>query len=335
MEKLRFGVCGFGGLGHVHANNVAAMDDVEIVAVCDCDPAKLAVAKDAAKPDETRKTLDLAACCTYTDYREMLRRETLDGVLAALPTDVHAPFAVAALDAGVPVFSEKPMAIDLAGCDAMLAAAARNKRALMVAQVLRFWPEYEALAAMVRDRRYGRLVALSMERLGAPPGRSWFGDHTRSGGAILDLHLHDVDWCGYALGTPASIYAAGSVGATGGIDEVTALWTYADGAVATIRGSWRSASFVMRFLATFENAVVSYGYDGKPGLQVRAVGAKESEAVPLEAAPDGYVREVRYFIDRLRDGAPTARCTPESTRTSVARVFDECASIREGRIIRY
>ncbi len=324
----------------MHVGNVAAMADVEIVAVCDSDPAKLTPAAVATNLGEACKGFDITACRTYTDYQEMLRQESLDAALAALPTDVHAPFAVAALDAGVPVFSEKPMALNLAGCDAMIAAAARSKQVLLIGQVLRFWPEYEALAAMVRDARYGKLVALTMERFGAAPGwggglggRSWFMDHTRSGGAILDLHMHDVDWCNYALGTPASIYASGSNGPSGGLDEVTAVWTYADGAIATIRGSWRCLGFTMRFLATFENALVSYGYEAAGGLVVRTRENPKPVTLPAEAGPDGYVREVRYFIDRIRDGAANTHCAPESTRASVARVFDECASICSGNVI--
>ncbi len=338
---LRIGICGYGGLGRLHAGNLAAMDDVTIAAVCDCDPAKLTPETIATNLGAAAQGFTPDSCHTYTDYHDMLRQASLDAVVAALPTDLHAPFAVAALDAGVHVFSEKPMALDLAGCDAMIEAARRNTRVLQIGQVLRFWTEYEALAAMVRDKRYGPLVALTMERLSGAPGwgsgaggRSWFLDHTRSGGALLDLHMHDVDWCSYALGTPSSIYAAGSSGPSGGIDEVTAVWTYAGGPVVTIRGSWRSTGFAMRFAATFEDAVVSFGYGAGAGLVVQSRDTPEPVTLAETTGPNAYVTEIRYFIDRIGHKTSGSRCTPESTRMSIARVQDEVAVIRSGTVVR-
>lgn len=333
---IRIGLCGFGGLGRVHADTLCRLDDARIVAVCDKDPARL-VAKDVATnlPGKEAR-FDIATAATYTDFRAMLRRERPDVVVTALPTDLHAEYAIQAMKAGCHVFSEKPMALTVAQCNRMIKARDRARRELMIGQCLRFWPEYEALGDAVRSGAHGRLLSLSMERIGGYGkwgSENWFNDTGRSGGAILDLHLHDADWAVHALGKPASVFAAGRVGQSGGIDDVTAVWEYADGPVVTMRGSWMHARFTMNFRALFERAVLEFGIPPEPALRRLAPDTGAAEAVPVEAG-NGYRREMRYFLDCVAGRHPNTRCPAESTRDSVAMVYTEHRSIKTGRPVR-
>ncbi len=334
---IRIGLCGFGGLGHVHADSLCRFEDVRIVAVCDKAPDRLTGKEVATNLPGHEAHFDIRTAATYTDLRAMLRRERPDVIVSALPTDIHADYAVLAMKAGCHVFSEKPMALTVAQCDRMLRARDRYKRELAIGQCLRFWPEYEALAEAVRTGVHGRLRSLSMERIGGYCNWSadnWFNDAGRSGGAILDLHLHDVDWALHALGRPASVYAAGRVGQTGGIDDVTAVWEYSDnGPVVTLRGSWLHAQFTMNFRALFERAVLEYGIAPEPALRKLDPAGAPAERIPVETG-SAYVRELRYFLDCVAGKHANTRAAAESTRDSVAMVYTEHRAIKTGRVVR-
>ena len=110
-----------------------------------------------------------------------------------LPTDLHAEVTVAALEAGKHVLCEKPMALTVAECDRMVAAAKASGRFLMIAHCIRFWPEYIALKEIVDSGQYGKVTSALFRRIsGLPKWSEWFPNPQRSGGAILDLHIHDV-----------------------------------------------------------------------------------------------------------------------------------------------
>ena len=334
--KLKVGICGFGGLGRVHANSLAQMPEVEVAAVCDTRVEQIRASQVKINIDTGNQTFDLSACRTYTDLRTMLRKEKLDALVTALPTDLHAKTAILAMDAGCHVFCEKPMALTLKECDRMIAARDRNNRELQIGQCLRFWPEYDFLLGAIRKKTYGKLQSLVMERIGgycrwAPD--NWFNDHRRSGGAIQDLHLHDADWAHYALGKPAGVFAGGVVGETGGFDDVTAIWDYADGTMVSMRSSWMCANFIMDFRALFETAIVEFGFPPDPALQVviRADGSRQKPAIPPASA---YAAEMAYFIECAQGKRRNEICTAESTRDSVELiVLERKSAVKKKRII--
>src|SRR4029453_15552505 len=109
----------------------------------------------------------------YSDLDALLADPNIDAVDLCLPTDLHESVAVAALRAGKHVLVEKPMALDGASADRMIAEAARAERVLMTAQVLRFWPDYTRLRDAVRSGQHGPLRFAVFRRRCAAPG--WSG----------------------------------------------------------------------------------------------------------------------------------------------------------------
>jgi len=333
MEKLKVGICGYGGLGRMHVGNLMAMDDIEIVAVCDNNPKQLEPVEIKTNLANAVPVFDIRSCRTYSDFRRMLKREALDAVVTALPTDIHARYAIMAMNAGVHVFSEKPMALTVKECDKMIKSRDANKVQLQIGQCLRFWPEYEALRNAVQSGQYGKLEALTLTRIGGyVTWGDWFNDGRRSGGAILDLHLHDVDWAYDALGMPERLTAAGTRGKTGMIDDVTALWQY-DGLVVTLRCSWKYQAFAMSFQAFFENACMDFGVHPDPALRLKIKGDPDFKKVDLPAG-NGYANELRYFFDCIRRQTVNTRCAAESTRQSVELVMLENKAIAKQKWIK-
>lgn len=319
---INVAICGYGALGHVHADSLAGFDDVCVKAVCDINPEKLAMQQVAFNIDAGECKFDISGSTTYTDYATMLETEALDAVVLAVPTDLHASFSIMAMNKGINVFCEKPMSISVEHCHDMIACRDENKVNLAIGQCLRFWGEYEYLKASIEDHRYGRLRSLHMERLGNAQGLSeWFLDHHRSGGALLDLHVHDVDWVNSVLGKPDRMNAVGHIGITGGVDDLIAIWEYGH-TIVSIVGSWMyCGGFKMQYRAIFDEATLEYSIHTNPTLMEYKLGA-EPKPIAVDTT-SAYTREMRYFLDCVSKGQINEIVTAESTCESIALAHEE------------
>ena len=181
---LKVGLVGSGGISRAHIPAWLNMAETELVALCDIRPEQME---------------EFPQCRHYTDFEEMLHCEKLDILDICLPTYLHVDYAVKAMEQGIHVICEKPIAFREEDVHRAYEAAHRNGVCFMIAQVLRFWPEYELLKDIYDSKRYGKLLAGSMQRLGVRPLWSWDNwmmDKDRSGMVPFDLHIHDLTlWC--------------------------------------------------------------------------------------------------------------------------------------------
>jgi len=265
-------------------------------------------------------------------FDALLDDGNLNGVSICLPTHLHRRYAVAALEAGLDVVCEKPMALNLEDCDAMIEASRANGRRLFIAQCIRFWPEYEVLERTVRSGDLGDLMSLSLHRLSAPPGwggdKGWFWDGEKSGGCLFDLHVHDLDFLHQLLGEPESVQSRGLHDSNGINTAVTTLYHYPGGPLCCSEGSWlRPAGFKMSYFAVFERGELQYDSSAAPTIS-RGEGVFEPIELP---EGDGYSREYDYFIRCLAGNEKGDRMTPQSARTSIKIALAEARSIRSGK----
>jgi len=332
---LRIGLIGLGGIGRYHLARYPWVSEARVVAVADVRAEALRV--DAAigelfevPPEHVR---------WYSDYHELIARGEVDAVDICLPTFLHREAAVAALEAGLDVLCEKPMALTLEDCDAMLEAAEGAERLLMIAHCIRFWPEYRHLAELHESGAAGRLQSLQLIRQGRRPGgdnATWMADARRSGGAIFDLHIHDVDFVHSLLGLPDRVYAQGvrDPGETGGYSHVAAALDYGPNLAVSVAARWVAPRlpFSARYEASFEDAYLSFDSSHQPTLTVyRADG--DAPEYPELSSPDAYVGELRYFAQQVLRGQRATRCLARDSRNSVALVHAELASIARGEIV--
>ena len=172
---MRIAVAGLGFMGSTHIRALQSIPSAELVAVCSRDEKKLAgdlsaVQGNLGGPGER---LDFSAVSKYRDIRQMLEDPHVDAVDLCLPTHMHAPVAIQAFEAGKHVLVEKPMALDAASGRQMIAAAGKHKRVLMVAQVLRFFPMYQALqGVLARGSSIGTMRSAVFRRRCAAPAWS-------------------------------------------------------------------------------------------------------------------------------------------------------------------
>ncbi len=332
---LCVGIAGLGFMGRTYFGCLHEHPRARVAAVCDRDADLRAGHWRAAGNIATAQpeAVDLGGVARYAGVDELVRDPGVDVVAVTLPTPRHADAAIAALEAGKHVLCEKPMALTLADCDAMLVAARRSGRLLMIAQCIRFWPQYERAAAEIRAGRLGPLHVARFTRLGCLPTWSsdnWALDGRASGGALIDMHVHDIDFVQHTFGVPQAIMAHGAGPVAGRIDHVHAAYTYADGLRVFLEGSWLYQPpwpFEMGFTLAGSRGTLVWT-SRTPELRLYA-GQAEPELLscPAESA---YRREIDYFLECVERGTPPDRCRPESSRTSVALALLEARSIQTG-----
>jgi predicted dehydrogenase len=303
-------------MGGVHLRNWQSIADAQVVAVCDENP--IAGAAKQGNLDVSSESLDLDGVALYSDVAEMLASEQLDAVSIALPTHLHKAVSIQCLEAGVHVLCEKPMALNVEDCDAMIAAAAKAGKHLMVAHCIRFWPVYAWAKEAVESGEYGPVRAADFSRLTSMPAwdnNSWLADPTKSGGIALDLHIHDLDFIQYLFGAPTSIRSMGS--RSGHLQT----WVgYDDDRAISATASWMmpaSFGFQMAYSIVFEKAAAVF--DGTTLTLYPSEG--ESFATELDEG-DGYKGEIEYFASLLAGTNKETLITPEQSRESVRMALE-------------
>jgi 1,5-anhydro-D-fructose reductase (1,5-anhydro-D-mannitol-forming) len=339
-SKLGIGICGLGFMGRNQFWYWREHPQARLAAVCDHDPARRAGDWQDEIGNITPNTgghVDMSGISAYARVADLLKDDAVDVVAITLPTPLHADATVRALRAGKHVFCEKPMARTLRECDRMIRAAEQTGRTLMVGQCIRFWPQYEAIKRMVDAGEAGQVRCLSLRRLSSPPLWSdggWLMDAKKSGGALLDLHVHDVDFAQYMLGVPQRVYACGGVGPSGGIDHIVATYTYPDGRYAVIEGGWAfQAPWPFEMAITVQGTTGTLEWSSLRGPEVlHYAGGDEPRRVAVSDR-GGWLAELDYFIDCVLAGQPVTRCPPSSSRTSIALAFLEQRSIKRARAV--
>jgi len=338
-NEIRVGVIGLGFMGRAHVANYEKIPGARVVAVADADPARRQGKADVQGNIEVPlPKLGVENYQVFADGRDLIKEADVDLVDICLPTYLHAEFAELAANAGKNVVVEKPMALDSSQAARMIEAAHRNGVQLMVAQCLRFWPEYVYLKETLDSGRFGRLVKAEFVRRASKPVWTWDGwmtDAARSGGAMLDLHVHDVDFVNYLLGRPSRIYArAIKTPATGGYDLVSALYSYDSGPEVLVDAAWYQAltfDFRASYLAVFEQGMLHFDSTRSPSLHVHQFG-HDMEELSLEG--DAYYRELEFLVNCLLEGrSPATLVSPESTRQSLQMVEAERRSSETDQVV--
>jgi predicted dehydrogenase len=317
---MKMAVLGLGFMGSTHLKALQNIADAEIVAVASDDPVALSGDLSAVQGNlgTSFEKLDFSRLRKYTNYADVMNDKDVEAVDLCLPTHLHAPAAIAALRAGKHVLVEKPMGLNGAETDAMIEEADKSGRLLMTAQVLRFFPEYVALAEIVKNGMLGDVrSAVFRRRCAAPAWSGWLADPKQSGGGVFDLLIHDIDQCLHLFGKPEAISATGFVDLKKGIDMIAAELYYPEIGSVTVTGGWhhpKKYPFSMEYTVVCDGGTVEYSSAGRPPSLYAGDGTET--VLPL-AAHDGYAAEIAYFVDCCVNGAKPDRCPPEESAAAV------------------
>jgi predicted dehydrogenase len=231
--RLRVALLGTGWIMDFHARAVLAHPGAELVA-----------AANWRRPSLDRLAERHGIARTTTDWRALAADPGVDAAVVGTPNALHAPQAIAFLDAGKHVLVEKPMAASLAEADAMVAAARRSGAFLMVAHCWRFHPDVRALRARVEAGELGEIVKTRSYGGHAGWGPSgWFTDPILAGGgALVDMGVHAIDTARYLLGDPEPVRVCAAVGTRYGAypvdDDAVLLLGWANGVTSVVESGW-------------------------------------------------------------------------------------------------
>ena len=276
---------------------------------------------------------DFASVKKYRDSAKVLADPDIEAVDICLPTFLHAPVALQALKAGKHVLVEKPMALTGEEAEELLREAKRQNRILMSAQVLRFFPQYQVLRDTLPTLGATR-HAFFRRRCAAPAWSKWLKNKALSGGGVFDLLIHDVDMALWLFGVPLSVSAIGSEDLARGIDILNATLFYPKGLQVSISGGWhhpKSYPFSMEYTVVADGGTIEYSSAGLPPTLYKEDGT----AVPLKIGThDGYVEEIKYFVDCVNGACQPEYCPPESSVQAVklALLLDQARN-RSGEVI--
>lgn len=305
---LKVGLVGVGGISPAHIRAWDAMEDVELVALCDI---------------RTERMEKYEGKRAYADFDTMLEEESLDILDICLPTYLHVDFAVKAMEKGIHVLCEKPISLKEEDIDRAYNTAKKYHVNFMIAQVLRFWPEYELIKELYDSQKYGKLLSGYMGRLGLRPKWSWDNwmfDKNRSGLVPFDLHIHDLDFLVYAFGEPSHVQTHRSE--LPDQDYLSALYEFSDFFV-TAESSWYAAPypFSAGYRFQFEKALVVYEkntcmiYENNGQILNLSAPEKEQETTINLPTTDAYAAEIRYFADCVKKQIFPDKVRPEQLHT--------------------
>lgn len=169
----------------------------------------------------------------YTSQDEMYNNETIDAVIIATPTFLHAEMVKKAIEHKVNIMCEKPFVLDYSTTLDLIQKANAAGVRLMVMQVMRFWPEYITLGKMVQCGEIGQVKNVYTHRISSHPAwATWHRDPEKSGGGLYDLAIHDIDYLYSVFGKVKSVYAAGVQETTGCWNNISAVIKFKNGVSA-------------------------------------------------------------------------------------------------------
>jgi predicted dehydrogenase len=198
MKKVRLGLIGMGMIGKLHAETMSKMKDLEFVAASDVDA-------------KHKKTAEGLGTKYYQSYEDMISKEKMDGLVIAVPNELHLPVGATCAKKGLHLLMEKPIAADLESADRLIQAAQENKVHLMVGHHRRHNPFIEELRNIVRGGKIGKLVGVTvLWSLYKPRDyfQGQFAWRAQPGGGPIRINLiHEIDNIRYICGDITRLYA--------------------------------------------------------------------------------------------------------------------------------
>lgn len=219
-KQLRAGVIGVGAMGKNHARLYYELPGVELIGVAD-----------------TNETLAASiaqsyGCKPYADYHDLLD-ENLDALSIAVPTTLHKKATLDAIQRGISVLVEKPIADTIENADEIIEAARQKRVKLMVGHVERFNPAITKLKELIDNGLLGNVVSISAKRVGP------YSPRIRDVGIVLDLGTHDIDIMSYLYGEKIKeVYASAGTVVHSHEDHAIITLNFSSGSSGVIDTNW-------------------------------------------------------------------------------------------------
>lgn len=344
MKEVKIGLIGLGFMGSTHWRIYQSLPGVKVAALADVDADKRRgdiskVVGNIGGGDND--ALDMTDVAVYEDALEMIASADVDIIDICVPTPYHCQYILAALKAGKHVFCEKPLCRNLAQLEEIREAVKNSDRFFNVGMCIRAWPEYVVTKELVDSGAVGEVKTAFFRRLSPSVDgnawNNWFMKEEMSGGAALDMHLHDTDFVTYMFGRPAKVSSFGARGVVSdsAFDHIVTAFDFQNGKLITAEGGWgaaKSVPFEMSFQLVCEKATIKMDAGGFHVYWED--GRAEVPDTGDASLPTGWHRELKYFTDCVRDNVkPDCYQTPESIFDGVCVVMAEIESASKGETV--
>jgi len=306
---MKIGLIGCGWIAETHMESLSALGE-QVAFVCDPDAERLAWAAGVTGAE------------AFGDWQSLLESKP-DAVFVLTPPRLHREVTVTALERGIPVYLEKPVARDIDEAEVIVAAVERTGAVCAIGYQWRAIDWLPDVRELFAERTLGLLVA---RMVGSTAGRGWFTDQAAGGGQVLERASHGIDLIQAIAGPTVRVTATGAnlplAGAdrpaSSEIDDVLALTLELErGAVATVQVVWQREGLPRTYELDVigDNARVT----GVLDPEFRATGLADGTPVDLRASAAPSVRSVERFLAAVRAGDPAAvACTPAQATASLA-----------------
>lgn len=226
---MRIGLLGAGWFGReAHIRNLLLLDGVEVAAVSSRSQESLDASKALVGDD----------LLTFTDWRDLVKEDSLDAVIVALTNDQHHPAAMAALESGKHVMCEKPLGLTVKECDEIIAASRAAGKTLQIGHEMRFQRLYGHMKNMIDAGQIGDLQLMWCREFRGPMRPGWRSSEAKTGGTILEKNVHHIDLFNWMMATPpVRVSAHGGTNVLTGreiLDNAQVLIEYEGGRRATL-----------------------------------------------------------------------------------------------------
>jgi predicted dehydrogenase len=322
-------------MGLTHLDVYRRRDDVQVVAICDSDPDRLSGKIQAAGNIEGQAmsaVSEMTNVDRLTDIFALIQRDDVDLIDICLPTDLHVRFGVEVLKAGKHLLVEKPLARTAEDAKRLVDAAEASTGSVFVGHCMRFWPGWTWLREAIQDGRFGKVYSAKFHRLVNHPGGPFYCNGARSGGAALDLHVHDTDFVQFCFGMPKAVASVGYSKITDEPDHILTHYHYDNAPMVVAEGSWAMTDgyvFNMGFTVNFENATAVYD-SGRPEPLMLYEKGKPAAAVPVDPIM-GYDLEIEYFVKCIQAGKKPTIVTIADAWNTLRIIEAEVQSVRSGQ----
>lgn len=329
----RVALIGAGGMGRIHLRCWSAIPDVDVVAI---------IAEPIESAQSLIKQTGIVGARAYQSFDAALHDCNPDIVDICSPTATHADYVVQAAAAGKALFVEKPLGRTLVDCDRAVAAVEQAGVPAMAGHVVRYFPAYAQAKRSVDAGAVGIPATVRVSRVCRHPGK-WYGDHALSGGALLDLSIHDFDWLLWTFGQVDHVYARSVSQPPAGVlplDYALVTLRFKSGVIGHLTGSWaHSAGFRTTFEIAGDTGLIDHDSARTSTLSVQLqkpttpnVPATLQKESPLAPADDPYFQELKSFVDSLKNGE-NPPVTLQEAHNAVRVALAAIESAKSGKVI--
>lgn len=305
---MRLGIVGAGWIAEQHVKTLRQFDGVEVVAVCDLDQGRAAQLAGQGK--------------AYTDWRQLIAREKPDAVFVCTPPMSHREVAVTALEQGLHVYLEKPIARGLGDARAIVDAAVRSRGVCAIGYQWRGVEVLDDLRQAISAQEVGLLVAVST---GPTKSRPWFLDKAEGGGNLLERASHSID-LERAIGgevvavqaAPSRVLLAQSPQRRGDIDDAAAMVLhFANGGLGVVQVAWTKDGLPGTYSLDVHASDASLHLQLDPDFALQ--GKTDGHSVEAASRQHPAERTLRRFIEAARDGKrDRVFCSPADAAGTLA-----------------